>query len=376
MDDSTADLVLTLQLQELFDVYESLQAREDAGNGDISDLNSALSLSIEELRRTAAIISDRRIGQAIGEAENPDDQLQPPYTSPTPGFDELCTRLAETAIENLKNKVLSTGTDCSDGSSDARIIASLTDKSGGEGIDHVVGAGEGSIESQLAAMYIDKPSPGPLTTQETAGRLSAIAAFAQSITAALAFFGRKPVGSEGETLEVETESRPKTEPLVSCVSCGDGKVEQDLMLATCGDHYCQWCTRTLFDLATTDESLYPPRCCREPIPLADARHFLGEELISRFERKAIEFNTHDRTYCYGAGCSAFILPQHIDGDKATCAECHEVTCKICKSAAHENDCPEDPAREDLMVAAAAAGWQQCYRCKRLVELEYGCNHMT
>lgn len=53
-----------------------------------------------------------------------------------------------------------------------------------------------------------------------------------------------------------------------------------------------------------------------------------------------------------------------------------MTCTVCKSVAHENDCPEDPALEGLMAAAAVAGYQQCYRCRRLVELALGCNHIT
>ena len=375
MEDSTADLILTVQLQDLFDVYESQKSKVDAEGGAVSDLNTALSLSIEELRKSAVSVSDHRLGWTVCEAGYLDDQPQTSLTSATPRFDELCTQLAENAIQNLI-----AGKETSNGSSDAQIIKSLTDE-----FDHVETASEGSMESRFAAMHMDKPSP---ETKNAVGEVSVVAGFAKSIVAALTFFGRKLATFEGKTSVVQPETEcdidPGIEPeeehgkefLVNCAACGDGKAEQDVILATCGDQYCQRCTRTLFDLATTDESLYPPRCCREPIPLADVRHFLGEELVTKFERKAVEFNTHDRTYCYDAECSAFILPPNIDGDKATCAECYKVTCKICKSAAHENDCPEDPAREGLMSAAAAAGWQQCYRCKRLVELEVGCNHMT
>ena len=172
------------------------------------------------------------------------------------------------------------------------------------------------------------------------------------------------------------EIAPQSELVTICAACRDGKAETDLMIATCGDYYCKECITRLFDQATVEESLYPPRCCHKPIPLSVARPFIGEELAVKFERKATEFDTPERTYCYASECSAFIIPGHIDGDKAICAECDRVTCKVCKSAAHENDCPEDPALEGVMAVVAAEGYQQCPQCKRLVELVFGCNHIT
>ena len=92
--------------------------------------------------------------------------------------------------------------------------------------------------------------------------------------------------------------------------------------------------------------------------------------------KAVEFGSLIRTYCYDTGCGDFITPQDINGDKATCARCTKITCTICKSAAHEDDCPDDPALVSLMEAATAAGYQQCRQCKRMIELFMGCNHIT
>lgn len=346
MDDATADLIHTLQLQDLSDVHESQKGREDTHGDGVSDVNTAISLYIEELRTSATIISDQRFGRTIAEAEDPDDQLQLPQTTATPAFDELRARLSDTAIDDLKHEVL--------------YIRN--------------GTGKGSLKASFAASLTDRVEYEPPTHEQSTEKRST-----ESRSAFRVFwdwFGRKPLTSENETADATPDVPSPSASIIDCVACGDGKPEWDLMLATCGDRYCKACVRTLFDHATRDESLYPPRCCREPIPLSIARQYLEEDLVIRFERKAIEFSTSERTYCHDAGCSTFIPPEHIDGDKAICPECSLLTCKVCKTAAHENDCPEDPALEGLMAVAAAAGYQQCYQCKRLVELNVGCNHMT
>ncbi len=361
MDDATADLILMLQLQDLSDVHESQKGREDTGGGVVSDVNTAISLYIEELKASAALFSDQRFGRIVAEAEDPDDQLQVPHTTATPGFDELRARLSDTAIKDLNHEVLHAGNGAGSGSSEAWFAASLAGEFGHGTLIHKPSTAEGSTEPRSTfRTFWDWFRGKPIVSEEEIMSTSEIE------TAMI---------SEGETADATSNAAPRA-TTIDCVACGDRKLECDLMLATCGDHYCKVCVSTLFDHATRDESLYPPRCCREPIPLSIARQYLDEDLVNRFEQKAIEFSALERTYCHDPECSTFISPEDIDGDKATCPECKMLTCKVCKSAAHENDCPEDPTLEGLMAAAAAAGYQQCYQCKRLVELDVGCNHMT
>lgn len=87
-------------------------------------------------------------------------------------------------------------------------------------------------------------------------------------------------------------------------------------------------------------------------------------------------DTPNRTYCSNKSCSIFIRPSNMKGDKATCPECDSRTCTICKSSAHEGDCPQDPAVVALMATAAKEGFKQCPSCRVMVELTFGCNHMT
>ncbi len=162
----------------------------------------------------------------------------------------------------------------------------------------------------------------------------------------------------------------------SCTACYDEGPHWRFIEAPCGDLYCEPCMVELFNLAMKDESLFPPRCCKQPIGLDLAGSSLNAVQRQEFEEKSVEFNTTDRTYCHLATCAAFIPPANIDGEKAACQRCERLTCAICKSGAHDGDCPEDPNYVSLMEAATAAGYQACHQCKRLVELNFGCNHMT
>ena len=122
-------------------------------------------------------------------------------------------------------------------------------------------------------------------------------------------------------------------------------------------------------------TLFPTRCCRRGIPLTSAKLYLKPAFVCKFEQKTIEFKSPHRTYCSLSTCSSFITWVSITGEQATCTVCGTITCTICKSDAHSGDCPEDTATQQLLETAREEGWQLCYNCRRLVELDAGCNHM-
>lgn len=161
-----------------------------------------------------------------------------------------------------------------------------------------------------------------------------------------------------------------------CVACSDDKPWYDVVKAPCGDEYCTDCVSTLFENSITDESLYPPRCCRQEIPMKLVKHFLKPGLAHTFAEKKVELDTKNRTYCSAPSCSSFIPSDHIVEDVATCPQCARPTCVTCKTAAHRGDCPNDTNLQQLLATVEDEGWQRCYQCSRLVDLETGCNHMT
>ena len=160
-----------------------------------------------------------------------------------------------------------------------------------------------------------------------------------------------------------------------CVVCGEQKHDFDTLRAPCGDLYCRDCVVSLFRAAIEDESLFPPRCCRQPIGIELAMDFLGPTIQAEFRAKSTEFSSSNRTYCFQPSCSRFLPPSTINNDVGTCP-CGSRTCTICKAEAHNGECPDDPATRDLLALATTNGWRQCLRCKRMIELTYGCNHIT
>ena len=159
-----------------------------------------------------------------------------------------------------------------------------------------------------------------------------------------------------------------------CIVCMENAA--DVMTAPCGDSYCKDDISQLFEQSLIDESLFPPRCCRQVIPLDMAKPFLSSEVASRFETQFTELSTPNRTYCHNKDCARFVPPSRIANEKASCENCDQVTCAVCKGASHDGDCPEDPAHQSFLATAHAAGFQTCYNCNRMVELNFGCNHIT
>ncbi|POS85312.1 hypothetical protein EPUL_003328 [Erysiphe pulchra] len=162
----------------------------------------------------------------------------------------------------------------------------------------------------------------------------------------------------------------------NCVSCHETFPSQELAQCPCNHTYCSECLSKLIQTSIKDDGLFPPKCCKQPIPLTNINMFLSPELVHRFEVKKIELETQDRTYCSNQTCSAFIRTEFIKGDLAICPECEAVTCNICKAASHDGDCPADTALQSIIQLAKANGWKRCYNCRCMIELDMGCNHMT
>ena len=134
---------------------------------------------------------------------------------------------------------------------------------------------------------------------------------------------------------------------------------------------------------TRDESLFPLRCCQDPIPVAEVLPILPSALRSLFERKNAEFSvlTRDRIYCSNLNCSTFLGSSEgrsfLIAIPCTQPECFAFTCPRCKEAAHPGEgCGVSKSDEALQALAKSEGWQTCPGCNAVVELNHGCYHIT
>ncbi|KAJ5513555.1 hypothetical protein N7463_003107 [Penicillium fimorum] len=171
-----------------------------------------------------------------------------------------------------------------------------------------------------------------------------------------------------------TATVPPSGVLRECVACSDSHPESNMIENSCSHVYCQGCVIRLLQNSLADESLFPPRCCRLPLPLGSARGIIDDALWERFEEKSIEHGDQSRTYCSNPACSRYILPTDVHGTIGTCRSCNQQTCTHCKRTTHQGECVDN--RAEVLELARAEGWQRCSNCSHLVELHSGCNHIT
>ncbi|KAJ5496439.1 IBR finger domain protein, partial [Penicillium fimorum] len=326
VDQPTAGLIVQIQLQDA-GLYSEISKGKSR---DPTDEELAFQLQNEQLEEIFNLLKDRRMAMSFAAAVQADGRI-----------------LAQTQVEE-------------ETASKDRDIA-------GRGIDgdHLVSGNDFEAETaglddetlaKLEILYVSglegyyNTEEGAMTGAETEQAESS------------AWAARRPRQSRSQTRQ--------------CVGCGDDAEFFNVARVPCQHEYCRSCLEALFKASITDESLFPPRCCRQPINLSTARIFLKFDLVQLYEKKKVEFETPNRTYCYSTECSVFIGESHIDGEVATCPDCQHTTCTNCKGRAHTGDCPNDSAMQQLLSAAQENGWQRCYSCWRLVELDHGCNHMT
>ncbi|KAF8963236.1 hypothetical protein BDZ97DRAFT_1039555 [Flammula alnicola] len=168
--------------------------------------------------------------------------------------------------------------------------------------------------------------------------------------------------------------------LVNCTICKDSLRYHEALHTPCDHCYCSDCVVTLVNLFTRDESLFPLRCCQQPIPITDVVPFVSSTLRKLFEAKHAEFSvlSKDRIYCVSPTCSTFLgSSEGVVGTGVVCPACQRSTCPRCKQAEHvEEDCVVNAATVELRALARREAWQTCPGCHTLVELYVGCYHMT
>lgn len=321
-DDATAALILHLHNQ---DIEELLRVKIGKGrHGEQSDADLAVATYQKELQDRITILADQRMSRSLTQAVISDAIL----LSDSRAEENIAVRDRELAhlLSESRAPLVTPEQMTAEDELDDGVIARLT------------------------AHYVS-------STNEYAPQVGNLAAAESSARA-------------------ESRHKPSAVVLRHCIVCDSEKSLIDVFRTRCGHDYCQECLSTLFRLATTDEALFPPRCCRQVIPLQPVKLYLSPALIRTFEEKSIELKSSNRTYCSQPTCSSFISSDKIDGERATCSACGTHTCTICKNQAHNGDCPEDTATQQTLDTGRQQGWQRCYGCRRLVELEVGCNHIT
>jgi len=165
-----------------------------------------------------------------------------------------------------------------------------------------------------------------------------------------------------------------------CVVCQD-PIRGTEVRAPCGHYYDASCLSDMFAASARDESIFPPRCCDQNIPLKSVKRLMAAEALQTFVQKAWEYTTPNRVYCSNPRCSRFLGPQpkeyHSHFLRCPAESCGAMTCARCKAEATSgHKCEPGKAEQAILALAQRSGWARCPGCAQLIELTHGCNHMT
>ncbi|KAK6532367.1 hypothetical protein TWF281_006556 [Arthrobotrys megalospora] len=182
----------------------------------------------------------------------------------------------------------------------------------------------------------------------------------------------------------EPAAPPEPPKLVECVTClSDDIPETEAAQLECGHAFCNDCLVRLFDLSLTDPAHMPPRCCQptQHIPLQHVDKLLSRKTKILWNKKYQEYTTVNRRYCPATDCGEWIKPTDFTNTEGvevgTCPRCKMSICGLCGLKEHgKEECPKDEFLNQVRELGKELGWQRCYSCRAMVELERGCNHMT
>ena len=317
MDEETAALIVQLQLNDIETLHQSSKGKGQEGTH--SDAEASLAAYKEDLLKTHFLLHDRLLAISITKAVATDAAL----LQQLKGEEQAVSRDRDLALR----------------------LAGVSQRS-----EKPKSEENGSVD-QLMEQF---------SCLNVAGHLSYFQDAQESNTPSSSKDAEKQVGNIVFK--------------VICVACQEEKHSFDILEAPCGHSYCRACINGLFQGALIDESLFPPRCCRQVILLSSRTEFFDEKFIKLFDAKSIEYSTPNRTYC--RGCETFMEPRYITQDVGICPSCQLRTCVLCKAIAHEDgECPMDSAYQSVLSLASEKRWKICYSCKKMVERIEGCNHI-
>ena len=167
-----------------------------------------------------------------------------------------------------------------------------------------------------------------------------------------------------------------------CTSCFDEVPNKNAVTLPCCHKYCSGCFSQLVTTAIINEDTFPPKCCLQEIPRTTLRQHLSSKQMTDYDQKRLEYavSIGSRYYCARPDCAQWINTRlsQAPGGVLKCSHCNFYTCGFCRGPQHADheDCPHDFGLDATLEEAERAGWQRCYNCRAMVELNTGCRHIT
>ncbi|KAM3425403.1 IBR finger domain protein [Cercospora zeina] len=321
MDPLTLQAIVQMQLEDGGEVAANAKGKQREGT--VSDAQVAMQMYMEDLKTCDTFLKDRAMAQSAAMAILQDGNL----IAEAYRQEQQAARDREMALR-LDARQQGNGSTAAGPAPKQRARQNKRQKK-----DHKDPWEDPEMLEKVAAIYMQAPEKAA----------TSVAAVEHDSDATVA---------ESSAWAASRKTNSKR-PLRACIACAEEKDFFEVVRVPCGHEYCRACLENLFSMSMKDESLFPPRCDRQEIPLDWVRLFVSSKLAKAFEAKYDEMSTKNRTYCHEPTCATFIPQESTEGDVATCPRCTKTTCSICKNPSHSGDCPEDEALNQLISVAEA-----------------------
>uniref|UniRef100_A0A0C9S4W7 RBR-type E3 ubiquitin transferase n=1 Tax=Wollemia nobilis TaxID=56998 RepID=A0A0C9S4W7_9CONI len=189
-------------------------------------------------------------------------------------------------------------------------------------------------------------------------------------------------------------SVPVPVPAELCGICFEDSMEEMFEGLHCLHRFCHACmTRYIHSRLEQKrhQMCCPHSSCSEPLTLQECRYFLPAEIFDAWSSAILEAEIpdSDKLHCPFPDCLALLLlpsASEVEIPNAECPFCNRMFCVRCMVPWHADlHCdefqklpPTERSEADLQLLKLADDlkWQRCAKCKGMIELSYGCNHMT
>ncbi|XP_020883107.1 uncharacterized protein LOC110228960 isoform X2 [Arabidopsis lyrata subsp. lyrata] len=191
----------------------------------------------------------------------------------------------------------------------------------------------------------------------------------------------------------------KAEQGENCVICFE-ETDAERMFFTneCIHRHCFTCVKQHVKVKLLSGTV--PTCldygCKFELTLESCSKVLTPKLIEMWKQKMKEDSIPavERIYCPYPNCSTLMSKTERSkstdegsnqSNVRTCVKCNGLFCIDCKVPSYSDlSCADykklhpDPLVDDLKLKSLANDkmWRQCVKCRHMIELSHGCNHMT
>ncbi|OAP61787.1 hypothetical protein AYL99_03990 [Fonsecaea erecta] len=242
LDLETANLILKLQLEEIEDLRTNSKDKHRAGA--LSDAHEALSLFEENLKNIRSALSDRQMTQSIADAVQADAEAIADVIREEEVACEDHTLAHRLNGSNVTSEVHLHSSDLS-----GKTLARLAGR---------------YVSERVGCELFEDTKISPRQQEDDFQAESSMRGS-----------GRKQAPHKTRNLR--------------CIICDEYKKFFDVIEVPCSHAYCKPCLQKLVELASKDESLFPPRCCRQPFEMDVVDIFLTKDLRDQFEHAKAEF---------------------------------------------------------------------------------------